>query len=147
MAGGVAYKNVRQRSDLHGRAVVARRFHPAVLSILTKIGVIGVGFAFPGLLCALSHIPRVRDVLCDGGANSLVVPILNRPHGTKISVHDDAARKIELRSLRVHGKVGYCEVACYAASITKPFRIGGTEQAGVHEISLLYEGDQVLEQI
>src|SRR5208283_2684462 len=81
-----------------------------------------------------------------GCADGLIVPILNRPHGSKISVHDDAAGKIELRGLRIHRKIRDGKIIRHTASITEPLGVGGREQAGIYEIGLLHERDHFLEQ-
>src|SRR5208282_5045002 len=90
MAGGIADEDIRKRTDLHRVAIVAWRFDPCVFPLVPEVGVVGVGLAFPGRLRALSYVPRVGDIFGNRRAYGVVAPIINRPHGSEIPVHDHA---------------------------------------------------------
>src|SRR5271157_6283602 len=119
MAGDVADENIRKRTELHRMTVVAWRFYPRVLPLVPEVGVVGVGLAFPGRQRAFSYVPRVRDILGNRRADGFVTPILNRPHGTEIPIHDNATGKIELRGLCIHRKVRDGKIIRHTASIAE----------------------------
>ena len=88
MALRITDQHLRQRADLHGLTVKARRLDPGVLLIAIPAGKGGLRLSDPGVKRLFTAIVGVRYIFADAIAKILVGCGLERVHAADIPVHE-----------------------------------------------------------